>query len=229
MLTLRCTQKLQKGLRGRIPGPPVASTTVLGDWYGDLSGVGHRRLVIFMSERSLLPVILEQRDLRDLPMALQSAGGEILSMIGVPPQVIEAELKEMNDRVGPTRSRSVLGSMNDMKQSARLLLKFRKPSLLSLEMQLVDTPSKPLGYRSPREVTLELLGARPVGYPIATVAYYGPTDRQATKVTVAILTDKDEVAFIERWSLRTLICVKTPRSINKSPSSLGSTVRSEWR
>lgn len=38
------------------------------------------------------------------------------------------------------------------------------------------------------------------GYPVATVAYYGPDDRRATKVAVAIVPaeDADPVA-LERW------------------------------
>lgn len=37
------------------------------------------------------------------------------------------------------------------------------------------------------------------GYPIATVAYYGPTDKVATKVAVGILDDKEKVIALERW------------------------------
>ncbi len=38
------------------------------------------------------------------------------------------------------------------------------------------------------------------GYPIATIAYYGPDDKVATKVAVGIITREDgEVEFLERW------------------------------
>jgi len=38
------------------------------------------------------------------------------------------------------------------------------------------------------------------GYPIATVAYYGPDNRFASKVAVGIILEEDgEVAFLERW------------------------------
>ena len=38
------------------------------------------------------------------------------------------------------------------------------------------------------------------GYPIATVAYYGPDDRFASKVAVGIILEENgEVAFLERW------------------------------
>ncbi len=38
------------------------------------------------------------------------------------------------------------------------------------------------------------------GYPVATVAYYGPDDRRASKVAVAILMAEDEEpAELRRW------------------------------
>jgi hypothetical protein len=39
-----------------------------------------------------------------------------------------------------------------------------------------------------------------LGYPVATVAYYGPDDNHATKVAVGILTSEDSgVTRMERW------------------------------
>ena len=38
------------------------------------------------------------------------------------------------------------------------------------------------------------------GYPIATVAYYGPDDKRASKVAVGILPDEsDRVSDLKRW------------------------------
>jgi hypothetical protein len=38
------------------------------------------------------------------------------------------------------------------------------------------------------------------GYPIATVAYYGPDDQHASKVAVGIvINEKEDPAFLERW------------------------------
>jgi hypothetical protein len=46
------------------------------------------------------------------------------------------------------------------------------------------------------------------GYPIATVAYYGPDNQFASKVAVGILLKKNgDVAFMEKWfSEETDIC-----------------------
>ena len=38
------------------------------------------------------------------------------------------------------------------------------------------------------------------GYPVATIAYYGPSDKLATKVSVGIILAEDQQpAFLERW------------------------------
>jgi hypothetical protein len=39
------------------------------------------------------------------------------------------------------------------------------------------------------------------GYPVATVAYYGPDDRRASKVSVGVIPEEDaEVSQLERWT-----------------------------
>jgi hypothetical protein len=39
------------------------------------------------------------------------------------------------------------------------------------------------------------------GYPVATITYYGPDDRQASKVAEGIILEEGgAVAFLERWS-----------------------------
>ena len=48
--------------------------------------------------------------------------------------------------------------------------------------------------------TLEKLARkRSRGYPIATVAYYGPTDKFATKAAVGIVDEQEKVLALERW------------------------------
>jgi hypothetical protein len=37
------------------------------------------------------------------------------------------------------------------------------------------------------------------GYPVATIAYYGPDNRRASKVAVGIVDDRDEVIELKRW------------------------------
>lgn len=48
---------------------------------------------------------------------------------------------------------------------------------------------------------LEKLANRKTGYPIATIAYYGPDDQFASKVVVGILLSEqdEEVSDLRRW------------------------------
>ncbi len=48
--------------------------------------------------------------------------------------------------------------------------------------------------------TLEKLARkRSRGHPIATIAYYGPTDQFATKVAVGVVDKQDKIITLERW------------------------------
>ena len=63
MVVLRCTQKLLVRLKQVGDLPPVESTTRLGDWYGNILRIGRRQHLLFISERSRLPVVLPIREL----------------------------------------------------------------------------------------------------------------------------------------------------------------------
>jgi hypothetical protein len=57
MVAIRCTRKLlaRIGAAGPVSEP---TTTMPGDWYAGPVAVGHRRLILLISEHSRLPVIL---------------------------------------------------------------------------------------------------------------------------------------------------------------------------
>jgi len=46
------------------------------------------------------------------------------------------------------------------------------------------------------------------GYPVATVAYYGPNDRHATKVVVGIMSSENDEGQLHKW-IRTEIDVRS--------------------
>jgi len=61
---------------------------------------------------------------------------------------------------------------------------------------------RPKRARRARDI-LESRARRPFrGHPIATVAYYGPDDKLATKVAVGILDGNDKLIALERWYSR---------------------------
>jgi Plasmid pRiA4b ORF-3-like protein len=135
MLVLRCTRKLLE----RVGPPGVAaapSTTALGDWYAQPVSVGRQRFILLASEHSRLAVLMPGRDaMRECVITV-------------------------------TNSRSVLGSLNDY---AHILQFWVHPDpdidLVEVALRLSETPSGPLGYERPGDVTLQLLGAagRPAG------------------------------------------------------------------
>ena len=59
-------------------------------------------------------------------------------------------------------------------------------------MSLKDRFAKALRKKAARGIT---------GYPVATVAFYGPNDKLATKASVGVvLREGDKPAFLERWT-----------------------------
>ena len=54
------------------------------------------------------------------------------------------------------------------------------------------------------------------GYPIATIAFYGPDDKLATKVVVSVfLRERSEPDFLERWSSKGDIDVREDLDIGE--------------
>ena len=37
------------------------------------------------------------------------------------------------------------------------------------------------------------------GYPLATIAYYGPDNKRASKIAVGIVNKENEVLFMQKW------------------------------
>ena len=60
---------------------------------------------------------------------------------------------------------------------------------------------------------------RKTGYPVASIAYYGPDDQFASKVVVGITLDEkaEDVAFIEKW-FSTGADVRRDRAVTRASS-----------
>jgi hypothetical protein len=131
----------------------------LGDWVGSLFGVGHRRVALFISQHSRLPVVLPGRNLKMIPQQLPLSAGAVLDALGIPAKVIREELNAMADAVvAPTNSRSHIGSLTDLSYSLKVhLVRTPDVNLISLALWLSETPMGPMKYQSPDEVTRHLL------------------------------------------------------------------------
>ena len=114
MFAVRCTRKLLDRGAPRPLITPVPPTTVLGDWYANIVFARPERLVVCISERTLLPVIVTAKDVKHLPERVAEAAEQILTAIGVPQADVEAELSEMSaGYLAATADRRILGSLND--------------------------------------------------------------------------------------------------------------------
>ncbi len=80
-------------------------------------------------------------------------------LIKVKPEWIDAEIRQMIDvRYAATKSRSMLGTMNDYKfQIETLMAESLDVSGIEIALHLSVCPVGPLQYRSPDQVTLDLL------------------------------------------------------------------------
>ena len=157
MVVIRDTQKL---LRWLAPAKPVdePSTTQLGDWYGHLINVGRIRLVLFISERSRLPVVLPGRDLAKVANHLAAGLEQVLVSMQVPTTLVRRELAAMSDVLfAPTNSRSLLETINDFTNLLEWELDQNpRANLLDLSLKMGQTLMRTFGYGNPAEITAEL-------------------------------------------------------------------------
>jgi hypothetical protein len=160
MLRFRCTARVLKRFQIEPDEAAPPSTGLLGDWYVNLLNVGRIRLVLCTSERTLLPVLLPARN-EDFPGGFPAALGAVLSQLGVPRALLEAEVQAAAPMAfAKTQSRVVLGVMNDFAFQAQVWMDAR-PSfdLVQVALRLAEIPSKPIGYQSAAQIAQALLAA----------------------------------------------------------------------
>ena len=156
MVVLRCTQKLLARLKQADNLPVVESTTRLGDWYGNILQLGRCQHLLFISERSRLPVVIPIREGKRLAEVFPDAVCEVLGHVGVAAADIAEERTRMSEvAFGRTRNRSLLGTMNDFAFMAQVGNARRPEPETPDELMrfLAQTPILPLDGASPIELT----------------------------------------------------------------------------
>jgi hypothetical protein len=94
-----------------------------------------KQLVLCVSERTLLPVLVEAADPTTLGSRLREAATEMLRAIGVPDDRIRAEDAAMEELVvSATASRQVLGSMNDFAHMLAYYPPGMSPAAIALQL-----------------------------------------------------------------------------------------------
>ena len=153
MITLRCTARVVVRFRLQVLDEPRSSTTVLGSWYANLLNFGRQRLVLCVSERTLLPVLVPARN-SEFPGRLPHYVAVLLDHLGIPRASVVEEVGRMSPfEVGRTQDRRVLGVINDFGRMAPYHLPNASP--LETSLWLAETPSGPLDYASPIRRTCE--------------------------------------------------------------------------
>jgi hypothetical protein len=80
VFTLRATRKLLTTIKAKPAKEPPASTTVLGDWYANVTNDG---IILCVSEKTLLPVVLPREAIRAITVELPRALATVLDKLGV--------------------------------------------------------------------------------------------------------------------------------------------------
>ena len=156
MVVLRCTQKLLARLKRHEAPAHVASTTRLGDWYGNILQIGRRQHLLFISERSRLPVVIPIREAKRLEMIFPDAVCAVLAAVGIADECIADERSRMTEiAFGPTMNRSLLGTLNDFAFMAQQgnANRAEPESAEELMRFLAQTPILPLDGASPVALT----------------------------------------------------------------------------
>lgn len=171
MLVLRCTQDLLRRLGQTASTEVPESTTGLGEWYGKAFQAGRRRLALFIPEHTRLPIVLEGAELKRLPGTLAERLDRVLAALGADERARAEERARMSRAVfAKTRSRSIVGSLNEAVSMARTLLA-RGPSmtLLELALDLSEVPLGPLKGRASSDVTADIMGRAAAGAEAGSV------------------------------------------------------------
>jgi hypothetical protein len=138
---------------------PPQPNTRLGDWYGNVLFSGYHRLIIFVSEQSLLPVIMPLRERKQLLPSFRSRLSELLFHLDVSEKAVSLELVNMERAlIARTSNRSVLGTMNQFIQDSKIYMQMHDEfNLIDLELWLAETPCGPKEYRYPDKLAPLLL------------------------------------------------------------------------
>jgi len=159
LFSFRCTRRLINKLQVSVVIDPPQPNTRLGDWYGNVLFSGYHRLIIFVSEQSLLPVIMPLRERKQLLPSFRSRLSELLFHLDVSEKAVSLELVNMERAlIARTSNRSVLGTMNQFIQDSKIYMQMHDEfNLIDLELWLAETPCGPKEYRYPDKLAPLLL------------------------------------------------------------------------
>jgi hypothetical protein len=162
MYTAQCTHEVLEALHLPAATREQPPTTALGDWYVNFINMRNHRLVHFVSDRSLLSVVVPVKTLKTALDRHIASLHDLLEGLGVPSCITKAELDEMRERaVAEIPSRSVPAAVGDLALSLRrLLVEEPHANPLEISRKLAQVPCGPLAMAFPAEVAIGLLQTR---------------------------------------------------------------------
>lgn len=113
MVIIRATQKVRKYLPATFKDEYI-SDSALGDWFVNRTIVDRKPLLLFVSSKSLLPMVTPARNVSTITERFAELVSERLKRLGLAEDLIRSEIQIMDEvTVAPTNNRSVTGSMVD--------------------------------------------------------------------------------------------------------------------
>jgi len=169
MQIIRCTQKLLKAL----PMQPVERVEALPSvcWHANLLRIDRRKCLLFTHDTTLFSLFVPsvtKPDFKYFPDLFGQALFKAMIQIDFSQAQIESMLDRCRDiQVESTNNRSVLGSMNDMKQMIDLTVSSQgglaETNIPKLTHMLNQTHFKAIGYRFPEEKMHDLMATVSTG------------------------------------------------------------------
>lgn len=163
MFILHCTKKTQDRLKVKPSDVLPEPTTRLGNWYCNEFIASRHKYLVFVNERTLLPVVISAKGLKtnaDILELFKQRLFKTFLFMNLPDDKFMQELLEMDDVVfAKTKSRSIVGSMNDIIAQAKFSSDYHEIDVDSQAMfeLLSKIPLKANDYKRSTKLIAELL------------------------------------------------------------------------
>ena len=163
MFVMHCTKKAQDRLKVKPVDALPEPTTRLGNWYCNEFTASRRKCLIFVNERTLLPIVISVNGLKtsgDILEVFKQRLFKAFLLLKLPDKEFMPELLEMDEVVfAKTKSRTIVGSMNDIITQTKFSCDYHDMDVDSPVMfeSLSQIPLKANGYKRSTELVAELL------------------------------------------------------------------------
>jgi len=147
VFTVRGTKKFLDRVGRPAADPLPSSSTVLGDWYGNVL-FWRPQVAVFVNATTFMPVLMPLAPSTSVLARFPAAMAEVFAKLGIDPRFVASETSAMQSAVlAKTASRQVLGVMNEFVFMAEHAIDARRcdaDDLIGLSVWLADTIVGPL-------------------------------------------------------------------------------------